>query len=50
MVEWWVEFVMFSLVSRKFLGMRNIALYSVSIQAHDVYSKFSSINYRDTIP
>ena len=25
----WVEILMFSLVSRKFLAMRNIALYSV---------------------
>ena len=27
----WVEILMFSLVSRKFLAMRNIALYSVHV-------------------
>ena len=30
MVEWMGQILMFSLVSRKFLAMRNIALYSVS--------------------
>ena len=29
MVEWMVEILMFSLLSRKFLAMRNITLYSV---------------------
>ena len=29
MVEWMVEILMFSLVSRKFLAMRNIVSYSV---------------------
>ena len=29
MVEWMVEILMLSLVSRKFFDMRNIALYSV---------------------
>jgi hypothetical protein len=32
MVEGWVEILMFSLVSRKFLAMRNITLYSVGGQ------------------
>jgi hypothetical protein len=29
MLDGWVEILMFSLVSRKFLAMRNIALYSL---------------------
>ena len=33
---WWVKILMFSLVSRKFLAMRNIVLYSVIQYALDL--------------
>ena len=35
----WVEILMFSLVSRKFLAMRNIALYSVGTDFDHVMEK-----------
>ena len=43
MVEWMDEILMFSLVSRKFLAMRNIVLYSVPNQMLYYISLFGKI-------